>query len=219
MAQKRRRPELIPASTRPLPPREVAEVDFRIRFWPAPELEKWVRETFISEGGPLHNPEHRHLDGASVRFLWASSGYNRQGRRILGRAEQVRIMGEAWTKSRQEQQLVEWFGEVPDFLITLDGFYAAECSDAEFCALLEHELYHIAHALDEFGAPRFRKDGTPALAMRSHDVEEFVGVVARYGVGDAGSPLAQMIIAAAKGAQIAPIRIAQACGTCMLRAA
>lgn len=216
---KGRRAELKLGQGRPLPPAAVAEVDFRIRFWPAPELEKWARATFIAEDGTLHNPDHKHLDGASLRFLWASSGYNRQGRRILGRAEQVRIMGEAWTKARQEQQLVEWFGDVPDFLITLDGFYAAECSDAEFCALVEHELYHIAHARDEFGAPRFKKDGTPALSLRAHDLEEFVGIVQRYGIGDPEGPLARMVLAAAKGPTVSSLRVAHACGTCILKAA
>lgn len=197
----------------------MAELDFAFRFWPAPELAEWVRATFLEEDGRLFNPDHKHLIGADLAFMWASSGYTRQGRRVIGRAEEVRIMGEAWCKGRQERQFVDWFGRVPAFLITLDGFHCAECSDAEFCALVEHELYHVGHARDEFGAPRFGKDGSPKLAIRGHDVEEFVGVVQRYGVGDAGAPLAQMIIAAAKGATVAPIRVAQACGTCQLRAA
>lgn len=208
-----------PGSSRPLPPAAVAEVDFALRFWPAPELATWVRDTFLLDTGLLYNEEHKHLIDADVCFLWASSGYTRRGVRVLGRCEEVRIMGEAWTKARQEQQMREWFGHVPEFLITIDGFHAASCSDVEFCALIEHELFHIGHAKDEFGAPKFRQDGRPRLGLRDHDVSEFVGVVARYGVGDAGAPLAQMIIAAAKGAQVAPIRVAQACGTCQLRAA
>ncbi len=31
--------------------------------------------------------------------------------------------------------------------------------EAEFCALVEHEPYHLAQELDEFGAPKFTKDG------------------------------------------------------------
>ena len=38
--------------------------------------------------------------------------------------------------------MMQWFGRVPAFLITLAADYCAECSDAEFCALVEHELYH-----------------------------------------------------------------------------
>lgn len=207
------------AVSRPLPPADFAEVRFELVFRPAPEIGEWVRSTIIDEAGDLHNPEHRHLADASIGWLWASDGYSKQGRRVLGMTEKLQIMASPWAKGRQEQQFREWFGAVPEFLITLDGFYCGQCSDAEFCALVEHELYHIGHKADEFGGPAFTREGKPKLGIRGHDVEEFVGVVQRYGIGDAGSPLAQMIIAAAKGATVAPIRIAQACGTCMLRAA
>ena len=121
--------------------------------------------------------------------------------------------------SRAEQQLREWFGREPRFLITLDATYCVQCTDAEFCALVEHELYHCGHLTDEFGQPAYTKDGQPKLGIRGHDVEEFVGVVARYGIGEADSYLGRLILAAAKGPTVAPIRVAQACGTCLLRAA
>lgn len=206
---------------RPLPPPEFAEVAFDARFAPALDLAEWARETFINEGGDLHNPEHAHLADASVGFLWASLGYVKAGRHVLGLTEDVLMngRGNTWQRGRAEQQLREWFGEVPRFLITLDATYCAQCTDAEFCALLEHELYHCGQVHDEFGVPQFTKDGQPKLFVRPHDVEEFVGVVARYGVGDPDSYLGRLIIAAAKGPTVAPIRVAQACGTCLLRAA
>lgn len=67
------------------------------------------------------------------------------------------------------------------FLITLAADYCATCSDAEFCALVEHELYHVGHVRDPFGAPAFDKEGRPRLRIVGLDVEEFAGVVARYG--------------------------------------
>jgi hypothetical protein len=139
---------------------------------------------------------------------------------VLATAEDLRlgVMGNAWKRARAEQQLAEWFGLVPDFMITVDAFHWAECADAEACALVEHELYHIAHKPDEFGNPSFTKEGAPRLAIVSHDVEEFVGVVRRYGVGDPDSSLARMILAAAQGPQVEPIRVAHACGTCLARA-
>jgi hypothetical protein len=56
----------------------------------------------------------------------------------------------------------------------------------------------------------------PVLCMRGHDVEEFVGVVRRYGPSDD----LQRPIDAAKGApEVAKLNIARACGTCLLRVA
>jgi hypothetical protein len=112
--------------------------------------------------------------------------------------------------------MIEWFGRVPSFLITLAADYCAQCSDVEFCALVEHELYHLAHELDEFGSPKFTKDGLPKIALRGHDVEEFVGVVRRYG---ASPEVARMVEAAKQSPEAGNINIARACGTCLLRAA
>lgn len=87
------------------------------------------------------------------------------------------------------------------------------CSDAAFCALCEHELSHCGQARDEFGVPKFSQEtGMPAFCMRGHDVEEFVGVVARYGA------LTPEIAALVQAANSAPVvaggQIAIACGSC-----
>lgn len=37
-------------------------------------------------------------------------------------------------------------------LLTFEAEYAASCSDAEFMALVEHELYHAGQERDVFGA-------------------------------------------------------------------
>lgn len=204
-----------------MPPPEFAALDFEARFAPARDLGEWVRATFIAPGGDLHNPEHLHLQDADIAFVWASQGYVSKGRQVLGLTEDVVMAGRgnAWQRGRAEQQLAEWFDRVPRFLITLDATYCAQCTDPEFCALVEHELYHCGHEHDEFGVPKFTKDGQPKLGIRGHDVEEFVGVVARYGVGSPDGYLGRLILAAAKGPSVAPIRVAQACGTCLLRAA
>ncbi|EHU00498.1 hypothetical protein CKS_2618 [Pantoea stewartii subsp. stewartii DC283] len=115
-----------------------------------------------------------------------------------------------------EQQMYGWFGEVPKFIITLAGDYCSQCTDAEFCALVEHELYHIAQAADEFGAPKFNKEGQPVLTMRGHDVEEFVGVVRRYG---ASVEVQELVDAASMPAEVSKINIARSCGTCMMKLA
>lgn len=201
--------------SRPQPPEQLIE-SLYTTLLPAPDLADWVNATILADDGPLHNPEHAHLIDADLCFLWASGAFSKQGRTVVGQAEQVMFRAGGWQKARQEQQMREWFGYVPAFVITLAADYCAQCSDAEFCALVEHELYHVAQALDEFGSPKFDKEGHPKLALRGHDVEEFVGVVRRYG---ASPQVACMVEAAKHPAEVENINIARACGTCLLRAA
>ncbi|RZZ85677.1 putative metallopeptidase [Pseudoxanthomonas winnipegensis] len=186
------------------------------RFLPSEEVWAWVCEHILSEDGSLTNPDHYHLQDASIGILWAESAFTKQGRTVVGQAEQVMFMAGGWKRGRMERQMVDWFGRVPDFIITLAADYCSRCSDAEFCALIEHELYHIAQAKDQFGAPRFGRDGLPVLEIRGHDVEEFVGVVRRYGPS---VEVQRMAEAAASGPEVARADVAHACGTCLQRAA
>lgn len=183
------------------------------------EVLTWVRAEILIEGGQLHNPDHTHLEYANVQFLWAPGSFSKQGRTVIGLCEEVTFRCGAWQKGRQQQQMVDWFGMVPDYLITLDASYCLKCSDAEFCALVEHELYHIGQERDLFGGPAFTKDGMPKLMIKGHDVEEFVGVVRRYGIGHPDGTLAQLVAAASAAPEVAKLNIARACGTCLLKAA
>lgn len=203
---------------RPMPPAAIMDMP-EATLAPAPEVWAWISAEVLEEGGAIYNPAHRHLLDAPLGVLWANGGFVKQGRTVIGQAEQVMFRAGGWQKARQEQQMREWFGDVPAFLLTFDGSYARRCTDAEWCALVEHELYHLAHQRDEFGAFKFTKDGDPKIGLQGHDVEEFVGVVERYGAGAADGNLARMIRAAQRQPSVAPIRIAQACGTCLLRAA
>ncbi|POP43350.1 hypothetical protein CHU32_09730 [Superficieibacter electus] len=203
---------------RPLP-KEVFVEDFNpyINLQPADGVYEWVQSQIISESGHLHNPDHSHLADADICFLWAAQGFTKKGRTVLGQAEEVMFRAGGWQKARMEQQLYEWFGHKPDYLITLAADFCLQCSDLEFCALVEHELYHIAQEVDEFGAPKFYKEsGLPKLCMRGHDVEEFIGVVRRYG---ASADVQEMVDAAKKPAEVAKINIARACGTCLMKLA
>ena len=198
---------------RPLPPVSLLE-DTGRSFAPANDLAAWASSIFIAEEGVLSNPEHAHLRFAEIGMLWAAIPNSRAGRRIIGQAElgdPAGAMGK-WAKARARQQVEEWFGTIPDFLITIDAHYAVECGDAEFCALIEHELMHCAQDRDIYGAPKFRKDGLPVFTIRGHDVEEFIGVVRRYGAHAAG--IDALIEAANQRPEVAPARIAHACGTC-----
>lgn len=200
---------------RPLPPAEfVEEFAPHIRLMPADDLYGWIADHILDADGSLHNPDHQHLVEADIAFMWASSAFTKKGRTVLGQAEEVMMRAGGWQKARMEQQLYDWFRRKPHFIITLAADFCLECSDAEFCALVEHELYHIAQKVDEFGTPEFTRDGQPKLCMRGHDVEEFTGVVRRYG---ASVEVQEMIDAASQPAEVAKLNIARACGTCMFR--
>lgn len=184
---------------------------------PATGVWQWVQSNIISESGHLHNHDHIHLADADISFLWAAHPFSKKGRTVLGQAEEVMFRAGGWQKSRMEQQMYEWFGHKPDYIITLAADFCLQCSDLEFCALIEHELYHIAQEVDEFGAPKFyRESGLPKLCMRGHDVEEFIGVVRRYG---ASADVQELIDAATQPAEVAKINIARACGTCLMKLA
>lgn len=207
---------------RPRPPAELVSMEGLIAsdwFVPAPDLLEWVRSAYLDDSGALFTEEHAHLEVATIGCLWTNAENTRHGRRIVGQAEMPeRSIGRSgkWQKARGMQQLEEWFGEVPSFVLTFDAVYAEQVDDASFCSLVDHELFHCAQAEDEFGQPRFKKsDGRPMWTIRGHDVEEFTGVVRRFGIQAAGKGATEMVIAAAKQPEIATARVAQACGTCL----
>jgi len=209
--------------SRPRPPPDLLTVDglMRERFVPDPALLDWVRTCYLTEHGPLYDPVHSHLDQAKIGVLWTNVANSRQMRRIVGQAELVKHMSArngTWTKARSDQQLSEWFGdELPDFVLTFDAVYADQAEDAQFCALVDHELCHAAQEIDEFGSPRFdRITGLPKFAMRGHDVEEFVSVVRRFGIEAAGQSAVDFVIAAAARPEVAQAKLAEACGTCVV---
>lgn len=200
---------------RPFPPEicigEYVGIDY---FVPSPELDKFVRDNFLNENSPLYNPDHTHLLEAEIGYLWTNVPNVKGMRMIAGTAEIPFYRGGKWQTARQRMQTVEWFGAIPDFIITLDANYCAEATDVDFCALVEHELYHCAQALDEFGSPKFNAiTERPIFSIRSHDVEEFVGVVRRYGIGSTANGK-EFIAAAAADPEIAPADVSQVCGNC-----
>jgi hypothetical protein len=204
---------------RPYPPETMFEVD-AAAFVPAPDLAEWAEATFLNEGSPIANPDHAHLAHAHIGFLWTTTENNSKGRRVVGQCETGSPQGAMgkWSRARAVQQVEEWFGSIPHFIITLDADYCRQCGDAEFLALCEHEMYHAAQDVDAFGAPKFsRSTGEPVYVIRGHDVEQFIGVVRRYGADASG--VREMVDAANRPPEIARARIEHACGTCQLRVA
>lgn len=194
-------------------------------FAPAPEILEWAKALILDEDGALHNPEHLHLLQARIGALWSSATAKIRGHPICGQAEIPKLRGKGFIKPRQEFQLREWFCEspwepLPDFIITVSAGFAESCDDATWCSLVEHELYHCGQAVDEFGAPRFnQQSGRPIFTIRGHDVEEFVGVVERYGAGAAAGSTAELVKAGSKAPTVARATIQGACGTCLRKAA
>lgn len=165
---------------RPMPPAPCAE-DEPVGFWVADELAAWIVDTFIRPDGVLANDEHAHLNDARLGVLWTNAINRSQQREVMATAEIPGIQAGGWRRARFEWQLAQWFGTAPDFLLTFSGPVCRTLSDRAFCALVEHELSHCGQALDMFGSPKFDQTGKPMFAIRGHDLEQFHGVVARYG--------------------------------------
>ena len=183
-------------------------------------LSRWVNEHLIDPDGELHNPDHEHLELADIGFLWTDVALERKQRKVIGAAEIPSPRGHPVTKLRARWALEQFDVHQVDFLITLDSVWVDGAFPEQFLALLEHELYHCGQEEDEYGFPRFRKsDGEPIYTIRGHDVEEFVGVVERYGAKASG-PETQRLVEAAQGdPELARADVAHLCGTCQRAAA
>lgn len=200
---------------RPRPPERMVEEWLTHAVAPAHDLEAWARSAFIEEDGPLCNEEHAHLRHVKLGFMWTNVANAKGGNRVVGLTEECRFLGNRWAKVRFETQIAGWFGDpLPAFLLTFDANFAHEADDATFCALVEHELLHCGQERDGDGVPKFTRDGDPKLAIRGHDVEEFVSVVARYGAGAAAGRTRDLVEAATRAPLIGAAEIGGVCGTC-----
>ena len=183
-------------------------------FAPAPDFGPWLQDTFIQAASPLFNHEHAHLQLATIGVLFTNVAKTRRGRSVLAQAE----LGspnerDTWKTAEREMLRKEWFGEIPDFLMTIHAPSFAAMDAWSQCAVLEHELYHMAQQVDQYGAPKFsRTTGLPVWRIVGHDVEEFVGVVRRYGIHS--DTLKQLVDVANRGATLQRAKVEGICGTC-----
>lgn len=208
---------------RPFPPTELldqAEQEEAIRLAPAPELKEWVVKNWLTVGGELHNPDHDHIaellhdNEQFLAFAWASSAAVAKKRMVLGQCEKVMFNQGGWKKARQEQQMRDWFGFVPQYLITIDATYCEQANDRDFCRLIEHELYHIGVERDEDGEVIYSDHtGLPKHYLAGHDVEVFFGEIRQHGVDSS----VQRLLDIAKNAPFASeTNIAACCGNCVV---
>lgn len=182
-------------------------------FAPAPEILEWAQR-FFDPKDPLYNDDHAHLvdDEASILFVWSSENFKRRGSVVVGTAQLGQQQGSLGKRELLESIYREWNdGELPDFVITICAPYVMEASPAAICALVEHELYHCSYQRDRYGDEVRKRDGSLIWALRGHDVEEFTGVVRRYG---ATSPeLAAMAKHIQAGPAVSPVESDRAvCG-------
>jgi len=199
--------------SRPLPPDDIFAAPPPV-FRPAPDLAAWIADVFISSAGPLANAQHDVLQYALIGCLWTNARFEKAGGfRVAGQAERPNFDGPAWTRARQEFQMLEWFGAIPDFILTFDAVVGLEADDRRWCALVDHELRHCVQAKSKKdGQPRFTRDGRPVFALVGHDVEEFVDVLSRYGAGSCAGKTVDFTAAAATPPLVAEALITAACG-------
>ncbi|WP_180089421.1 putative metallopeptidase [Acinetobacter sp. YH12219] len=208
---------------RPFPPTELldqAEEEDAIRLAPAQELLAWVKDNYLTMGGQLHNPDHDHIaellhdNEEFLAFAWASSAAMAKKRMVLGQCEKVMFNQGGWKKARQEQQMRDWFGFVPQYLITIDAAFCEQTSDREFCRLIEHELYHIGVERDEDGEIIYSDvTGLPKHYLAGHDVEVFFGEIRQHGIDSS----VQRLLDIAKNAPfVSETSIAACCGNCVI---
>ena len=199
---------------RPLPPRHILDNMIDPIFEPSTELRDWAYENFIREESPIFNPDHAHLQQAEIGFLWTNWENTKKGKLIAGQCQLLNFSGDKWSGGRSMMQIGEWFGTIPDFLITIFAPVAVEMEDYQFMGLIEHELYHAGQDTDAFGMPKFSNEtGLPIWTTKAHDIEEFLGVIDRYGsVSPQLAAAAQMVN---RGPKIAYAEIKNACGTCL----
>lgn len=164
---------------------------------------------FALPAGPRH-PEaiaaqlmktdtHKHIaeNEIQVGYLMRLDAKIKGGKQELGSVHETKSMFQGGFKDLGLQLLGNMLGHVPQFLMVLDHEWWQQASDRDAEALVWHELCHIQHALDKFGAPRFDLDGLPVYKVHEHDVAAFRSEVERYG---AWTPdLKDFLISAKKG--------------------
>ena len=128
-------------------------------------------------------PEHAPLAEHEVRFgyLMRTTPKEKGGKTELGSVHAVKTMFQGGFKDLGMQLLEKLLGGPVDYLMVINGPWWDQVAPIDREALIYHELCHIKQATDQFGAPKFDKDGYPVWSLVGHDLEEFNAVVARYG--------------------------------------
>lgn len=129
---------------------------------------------------PAHEPyrlmkevraeSHKDTSQARVVLAWMLD----TKRDVDGRLK----LGKCVRASDLQRELVDW-----DFVILLNKevWESKDFGEPRKKALLDHELMHIAEAVDKEGEPKFDDRGRKIWRVRGHDIEEFTDIVKRHG--------------------------------------
>lgn len=214
---------------RPFPSAALFEEDLGGAFARAKDVEEWVKEHFIDPGGVFFSETHEPLADAYVGVLWATKEVKRKGVALIGTAEMPsRSVGHmsGFAKELWLWQMRRWFAtedepdKIPDFLITLNATWAAECEDVEFCAGCKHEVLHCRQATVDGtadGSLWFKRDGSRVWTIWPHDAETFVEIAEDFGAVERG--VSELAAALARPPRFGASEIKIACGVGMARAA
>lgn len=117
----------------------------------------------------LIQSHHEELTNATIALAWALAWKaDVDGRCTIGKCRKA---------SDLDRELVKI-----DFVILLSAEFWRAAKEPQRIALLDHELHHATVRLDRDGEPVRDERGRVCYRMRKHDIEEFSGVVQRYGL-------------------------------------
>lgn len=131
----------------------------------------------------LQLPEHFPLHEHEVRFGWLmrTSPKEKGGKTELGSVHDVKTMFQGGFKDLGLQLVETMLGYLPDYLVVINAPWWSQASDLKREILVFQMLLKCRQATDQYGAPKFDRDGNPVWKLYSPDVEEFTATVARYG--------------------------------------
>lgn len=198
--------------SRPLPGENLWEPGFSIE--PSVEIADWAKKNFILDGSLLTNPKHAHLRSADLQVMLTNVPWVDGDLPVVGMAELVRVGGKPWAQAERIEHLCLLHGKIPHMRVWLYAPFLATADPWAYCAVIEHELFHFYQKLDRERQPKFDADGVPVWATRAHDVEEFIGVVERYGVDACRGRSREFVEAALRPPLIAPASFVAGCATC-----
>lgn len=138
-------------------------------YRPAPEVAEIARQLITKV------TQHQELVNAPIVYLFRSEAAKSRGRIILGRARRITGLN-AWLSHPELTPRPERSYSEPGeyFVIEIAGDRWGMLDDNQRIALVDHELSHCAVGYND--------DGEMQLALRHHDVEEFLGVLDRNGL-------------------------------------
>lgn len=137
---------------------------------------------------------HDDLEGAAIGLGWViGTRADKDGRLVLARM------------IRHSERIREQTGL--DATIAINAEAWATLSDPQRLALLDHELCHLAQALDKEGDQEVDGHGKLKWRTRRHDLEEFSEVVRRHGIWKADiAAFAQACLDAKKAPLFAQVK-------------